>query len=123
VFFIQTWGEAYRTNETESIPGIYAFGSIATPEHEIPMAGYHMYHLLHSNRVYQTLPHATSLFGIDLPPASEQPLFYISVYAAIGLASAVASVLSVTAQYTGALRASRILFKFVLALLIPAGRC
>lgn len=69
----------------------------------------------HSNSVYQNLPRATSVFG-SWPPASENPLFYISIYAAIGLASALSSVLSVTAQYTGALRASRILFKYVLAL-------
>jgi len=78
------------------------------------MTGHQMYHHQHSNNVYQNLPRATSVSG-SWPPASEHPLFYISIYAAIGLASALASVLSVTAQYTGALRASRILFKYVLA--------
>ena len=81
------------------------------------MTGHQMYHHQHSHNVYQTLPRATSVFG-SWPPASEHPLFYISIYAAIGLASALASVLSVTAQYTGALRASRILFKYVLAFFI-----
>ena len=76
-----------------------------------------MYHHQHSNNIYQNLPRAPSVFG-SWPPASEHPLFYISIYAAIGLASALASVLSVTAQYTGALRASRILFKYTLVFFI-----
>jgi len=119
--FFQTWGEAYKTNGTESIPNIYSFQSIVTPEYEIPIAGHQMYHHQHSNNIYQNLPRATSVFG-NWPPASEHPLFYISIYAAIGLASALASVLSVTAQYTGALRASRILFKYILFFL-PVKPC
>jgi hypothetical protein len=115
IYFSHTWGEAYETNGTDSTPRIHAFQSIVTPEYEIPMTGHQMYHHQHSNNVYQKLPRAISVFG-SWPPASEHPLFYISIYAAIGLASALCSVLSVTAQYTGALRASRILFTCVLAL-------
>jgi hypothetical protein len=45
----------------------------------------------------------------------EHPMFYVAIYAAIGLSGALVSVFSVTAQYTGALRASRVLFKYVLS--------
>lgn len=49
--------------------------------------------------------------GINWPSAVEHPLYYVGVYAAIGGISALISVASTMAQYTGALRASRILFK------------
>lgn len=47
-------------------------------------------------------------------------MFYVGIYAAIGIANALASVLSVIAQYTGALRASRILFKKLLETVVRA---
>lgn len=47
-------------------------------------------------------------------------MFYVGIYAAIGIANALASVLSVIAQYTGALRASRILFKQLLETVVRA---
>jgi len=49
---------------------------------------------------------------IEFPNPFQHPLFYLGIYASIGLGSALFSVLSVIAQYTGALRASRILFRF-----------
>ena len=57
-------------------------------------------------------------FGLDLPNVFEHPLFYISVYAMIGLTIAFVGIVSVVAQYTGSLRASRILFKWVPILVI-----
>ena len=73
-----------------------------------------MHHHQHSNNVFQNLPRATSVFG-SWPPPSEHPLFYTGIYAAIGLASALSSVLPATAQSTWALRAARILFRYVVA--------
>jgi hypothetical protein len=76
------------------------------------MDGYPAPHYQHS---YQTLPTTFTFrrFDINLPDALTHPFFYIGIYAAIGLGNALTNVLSVTAQYTGALRASRILFKWV----------
>lgn len=51
-------------------------------------------------------------FGIDWPNAFQHPYFYIGLYTAIGLANALVGIATVTAQYTGALRASRLLFKY-----------
>ncbi|EAU87480.2 ATP-binding cassette transporter [Coprinopsis cinerea okayama7 len=59
-------------------------------------------------------------FGIDWPDASEHPLFYVGVYAGIGMLIALANVLSVTAQYTAALRASRVLFQQLLTSVVRA---
>lgn len=60
-----------------------------------------------------------SPFG-SLPDAHAHPLFYIAVYGAIGLTTASVSILSAITQYTGALRASRILFKQLLVGVVRA---
>ncbi|CAA7263971.1 unnamed protein product [Cyclocybe aegerita] len=112
--WIKTWGEAYK----DSVPSFFSFRTFATPEHEVPMDGYLLHHQqLHPYQNVATMP---TLFGIDWPRASEHPMFYVGIYAAIGLANALANVLSVTAQYTGALRASRILFKQLLVTVVRA---
>ncbi|KAF9230741.1 ABC transporter type 1, transmembrane domain-containing protein [Melanogaster broomeanus] len=50
----------------------------------------------------------------NLPDANEHPLFYVSIYGAIGMATALVSVASTTVQYTGALKASRTVFRRLL---------
>lgn len=55
-----------------------------------------------------------------LPSAKEHPLFYIAVYAGIGFLTALVSILSVVTQYTGALRASRVLFRKLLETVVRA---
>ncbi|KAF7342473.1 ABC bile acid [Mycena venus] len=54
---------------------------------------------------------SSGLFGIKWPSAIDHPLFYVGVYAGIGLT---------TAFYTGALRASRLLFKQLLVSVVRA---
>jgi hypothetical protein len=81
-----------------------------TYEHEIQFDAYLPSH--HHFTFFQSLFTTTKkIFGFDLPNAVEHPFFYIGVYAGIGTATALVGVMSVVAQYTGALRASRILFK------------
>ncbi|KAF9255059.1 multidrug resistance-associated ABC transporter [Marasmius fiardii PR-910] len=60
------------------------------------------------------------LFGIHWPSAHEHPLFYVGIYAAIGLGNVLVNLCSVVAQYTGALRASRALFKQLLEKVVRA---
>ncbi|TFK47824.1 P-loop containing nucleoside triphosphate hydrolase protein [Heliocybe sulcata] len=50
-----------------------------------------------------------------LPSAQNHPLFYVEVYAAIGLALMVINLASRAVEVTGALRASRLLFRQLLA--------
>jgi hypothetical protein len=64
-------------------------------------------HVVHS----QGTPIAHSVFGVKWPDANEHPLYYVVIYAAIGLSIALSSNLSGMTQYTGALKASRTLFK------------
>jgi hypothetical protein len=46
-----------------------------------------------------------------LPSASENPMFYVGVYAALNILGVVFQLTSTALQYVGALRASRVLFK------------
>ncbi|KAF8220884.1 multidrug resistance-associated ABC transporter [Tricholoma matsutake] len=117
--WIKTWGEAYEQNS--SVSALYNFRSFATYEHEIQVDGYLSSHQ-HSNFLQNifTATKNNNTFGIDLPSAVEHPLFYIGVYAIIGLSIALAGVVSVVAQYTGALRASRILFRQLLETVVRA---
>jgi hypothetical protein len=105
--FKQTWGEAYEQNDTVS--ALYNFRSFGGYEHEIRFDSYlpsHQHFTFPS--IFTT---RKTIFGFDLPNAVEHPFFYIGVYAGIGSATALVGVMSVVAQYTGALRASRTLFK------------
>jgi hypothetical protein len=57
---------------------------------------------------------------ISLPSAKEHPLFFVGVYSALGLGSAFLGVLTAIVQYTGALRASKVLFKQLLISVVRA---
>ncbi|KAF8060200.1 multidrug resistance-associated ABC transporter [Lyophyllum atratum] len=114
--WIMVWGEAY--GNSESAPAFYAFRSFATREQEIQVDGYLSSHY-HTNGFHGMFSR-TGRFGINWPEAIQHPLFYIGIYAAIGLAGALTSVCSTIAQYTGALRASRILFRQLLVTVVRA---
>ncbi len=77
------------------------------------MGTYHLTNAIHGLQSPNGLP-------IDLPSAKERPLFYIGVYATLGLGSAFVGVLSAMVQYTGALRASRVLFMQLLVSVVRA---
>ncbi|KAF9471237.1 hypothetical protein BDN70DRAFT_939094 [Pholiota conissans] len=117
--WIKTWGEAYRVNGIKPLPSAYTFNAFASQERS-SMNEYSLHHLHLST--YQTIPTTKGILDINWPNAGEHPLFYTSIYSAIGLASALASVLSVTAQYTGALRASRLLFRYASAITVTVVR-
>lgn len=68
-------------------------------------------YVVHHVHSASTAAARTTAFEINWPDPSEHPLFYVGIYAAIGLANVLVNVLAITAQYTGALRASRVLFK------------
>ena len=80
------------------------------------------HHHLHAYG-YQGLPltiQQKGFLGIEWPDAHERPLFYVGVYGAIALATGLFGVLSSIAQYTGALKASRTLFKQLLVAVVRA---
>ena len=69
---------------------------------------------------HQFTPRSLPSIARVLPLAQQHPLFYVSVYAAIGLSTALVNVLSTATQYVGGLRASRILFKDLLVSAVRA---
>ncbi|KAJ6562715.1 multidrug resistance-associated ABC transporter [Mycena vulgaris] len=108
--WIKTWGSAYG-NSTAMYHSFQFFGTM-NPEY--PMDGSFNFAQVESR--VGPMP----LFNIEWPSAVEHPLFYVGVYAAIGLTTAFVSLCSVAAQYTGALRASRLLFKQLLVSVVRA---
>ena len=74
---------------------------------------YHIPHTIHDLQSPNSLP-------FHLPSARERPLVFIGVYAALGLGSTFVGESSAIIQYTGALRASRVLFKQLLVSVVRA---
>ncbi|KAJ6452441.1 hypothetical protein C8R45DRAFT_1040659 [Mycena sanguinolenta] len=109
--WIKTWGSAYERKGPTLFHSYHSFTSL-NPEY--PMDGSFNFAQVDSPFV------ASGLFPIRWPSAIEHPLFYVGVYAAIGLTTAFVSLCSVAAQYTGALRASRLLFKQLLVSVVRA---
>jgi ABC-type multidrug transport system fused ATPase/permease subunit len=89
-------------------------------ENEALMNGYVPYydHRHYSNNHFHV--NASGLNPITLPDVHEHPLFYVGVYAMIGFATAIVSVLSTAIQYNGALKASRSIFHKLLTGVVRA---
>ncbi|KAL0951671.1 hypothetical protein HGRIS_008350 [Hohenbuehelia grisea] len=110
--WIKVWGEAYESLPLHYLP----FRYFSSADHELLSDGYVP---LHGH--FQS-SHRVDVWRItrEWPRALEYPLYYIGVYAAIGLASGLTTVLAVVVQYTGALRASRIIFEQLLGTVVRA---
>ncbi|KZS94266.1 hypothetical protein SISNIDRAFT_454002 [Sistotremastrum niveocremeum HHB9708] len=124
--WISVWGDAYKDNSTS--PVLYMHSASAVDMEGLaqhPMTNFHIV----KNSDYYSSPVNT---WTKLPSALEHPLFYVGIYAAIGFGGALFNVASNAVQYTGALRASRILFRQLLSSVVfatvrfhdttPAGR-
>ncbi|KAI0308316.1 hypothetical protein B0F90DRAFT_1681863 [Multifurca ochricompacta] len=113
--WIKFWGEAYGNG---TVTTAYAF---TTSSHAIeqqivlnaPLDSHYFTHTIHGLRSFNAP-------SVSLPSAKEHPVFFVSVYAALGLGSAFVGVLSAIVQYTGALRASRVLFQRLLSSVVRA---
>ncbi|KAH7904532.1 P-loop containing nucleoside triphosphate hydrolase protein, partial [Hygrophoropsis aurantiaca] len=104
--WIRTWGNAYGGGSAPPP----TFVSSALTENEALMSGFMPSHDFnhYSNSLYHT---QSSGLLPSLPSAYEHPLFYVAVYGCIGLA---------TALYTGALKASRSIFRSLLVGVVRA---
>ena len=112
----QWWGEAYGKGKVTTA---HAF---TTSSHAIEQQVMTADGLLGSHYLTHTIHGLQSVDVpiMSLPSAKEHPLFYIGVYSALGLGSAFIGVLTAIVQYTGALRASRVLFKQLLISVVRA---
>ena len=98
----------------ESVPNMFpsflpnAYADSEGYEHQFGLAALQPNHMFKSNFV------AATMTSIELPSPYVHPIFYVLVYSAIGLGVALISVAGNLVQLTGALRASRKLFKELL---------
>ncbi|PFH46615.1 hypothetical protein AMATHDRAFT_154310 [Amanita thiersii Skay4041] len=110
--WVKIWGEAYGAVHK----GVFLeLHTLVPSEQGIPHYGY-AYHA-HQQPLFQRVK---GTFSIDWPAASQHPLFYVGIFAAIGIINSFTHVFAVTTQYTGALRASHILFKYLLITVMRA---
>ncbi|KAA1467006.1 P-loop containing nucleoside triphosphate hydrolase protein [Dentipellis sp. KUC8613] len=118
-FWIKVWGEAYGDSGTPALSISFHFTSLSSVEQDVlnegPLTSYHLMHAVHSMHSF-----SAPLFISSLPRAQDQPLFYIGVYAAIGVATGIVRILANITQYTGGLRASRVLFRKLLDSVVRA---
>ena len=57
---------------------------------------------------------------MSLPSPNQRPLYYVAIYAAIGFGGVLVTTLYTIIQYSGAVRASRLLFTHLLSSLVHA---
>ncbi|KAJ7591990.1 P-loop containing nucleoside triphosphate hydrolase protein [Mycena floridula] len=100
--WIMIWGGAYTQDTTLTS---WLFTSSIYAEHHLTLGNFHTTGLA---------------FNIRWPDPNQHPFFYVGIFALIGLVRLVINVSSVAAEYTGALRASRILFKQLLVTIVRA---
>ncbi|KAJ6593252.1 multidrug resistance-associated ABC transporter [Mycena capillaripes] len=95
VLWIKTWGDAYK--ERQNMSDLYSiYRSFMVQAHEVPMDGQ-----ISRFSTFELHPSTTGFLNVDWPSASAHPLFYVGVYAAIGLTTAFVSVCSSLVQMTG----------------------
>ncbi len=101
----QVWGEAYGEALDGSIDSASMFWTAVEQQH--PLDAYN-----HST--------FTEMATTTLPSAQSNPYFYVGIYAAIALSTILVNAIGVAVQYTGALRASKILFDRLLRAVVRA---
>ena len=114
--FVQVWGEAYGSGASSPAP--YTISSFLTPEHELPLDHAYVSAHLPSHHHYGLA--TTRLTEFHWPRAQDHPFFYIGIYAAITFGAALVNISGAITQYTGALRASRLLFRRLLTAVVRA---
>ncbi|KZP25984.1 hypothetical protein FIBSPDRAFT_918282 [Athelia psychrophila] len=110
--WIRQWGNAYGKDYNQTA----VYSAFSAAEHQLALGG------SLSNHHYQHFLRPTDVSTTDynLPRAQDNPLFYVGIYTMIGFMAAATSILSTIVQYTGALRASRLLFKRLLLAVVRA---
>lgn len=95
----------------------YSYNAYAEHQHVL---GDGLSHFHHTTTMVHTPNVSFSASTFTLPSAEENPFFYIGIYALISLSTAFVNIGGVITQYTGALRASRILFDRLLKTVVRA---
>ncbi|KAL1696726.1 hypothetical protein GGG16DRAFT_43160 [Schizophyllum commune] len=112
--WIIIWGRAYGHHAN-----FHQFYSTSTS------SGYDVDQVVFSSNAYP-MHHPLNVSGdvttaeIHWPDANEHPLFYVFIYAVIGVLTAIVNVSAISAQLWGGLRASRLLFRRLLLAVVHA---
>ncbi|KAI0827335.1 multidrug resistance-associated ABC transporter [Trametes gibbosa] len=118
-FWIKIWGDAYGDSPNEFTHfGTYSFRHYAEQQQVLDDGFAHLHHAAVAHGPHARLNPSSP--PSRFPPAQDHPYFYIGIYAAIALSSGLVNISGVIAQYTGALRASRILFDQLLRTVVRA---
>ncbi|TDL21715.1 P-loop containing nucleoside triphosphate hydrolase protein, partial [Rickenella mellea] len=116
--WFMVWGEAYG-NTTEVTSNSYVISAFATHDQDILFPNSAASAGLHPHSHPYTLSRAAKFPG-KLPSAQDHPLFYVGVYALIGVATVIVRLTSSITQFVGALRAARKLFRQLLSTVVRA---
>lgn len=86
---------------------------------------YHHHNLSHTLQSWRASPNVTTATMLEspwhgLPSADEHPLFYVSIFGAIGVGSVMIMIISIVIQMQGSFRASRLLFSQLLGKVVRA---
>ncbi|KAI5116711.1 hypothetical protein M0805_003223 [Coniferiporia weirii] len=113
-YWIKVWGEAYEKGSPVPLTHIFT-SNTAIEQQALFSDAISPHQFTHIHQDFGTA-------GLEdyLPPVHEKPLFYVGIYALIGFSTVLISITSVVTQYTGALRASRLLFKQLLVAVVRA---
>ncbi|KAJ8487830.1 hypothetical protein ONZ51_g3940 [Trametes cubensis] len=117
--WIRIWGEAYSISDQSNYgyaQVAYSRGTYASDQLVVDGG---LSYLPHGPTVQYPHPSLSST-RVTLPPVREHPFLYIGIYAAIALCSGLVNIIAIITQYTGALRASRILFERLLRTVVRA---
>ncbi|KAF8502967.1 multidrug resistance-associated ABC transporter [Gautieria morchelliformis] len=107
--WIKQWGEAY--NHSAAVAHLFYSPSISDGEWEIP---------LHISNAFQKFSLSNTVTSSRLPSANDHPLFYVAIYAAIAFGAVAISILNVSVQYSGGIRASKLIFRQLLVAVVRA---
>lgn len=115
---MRIWGRAYSQGDNGQLFAMSTFTSFVAAENQFVFDGsispYHTHYPL------QSIQSSSNVTITNLPRAQDHPLFYVGIYALIGLATGFTNIMSAIVQFVGALRASRLLFKRLLVSVIRA---
>ncbi|KAF8508697.1 multidrug resistance-associated ABC transporter [Gautieria morchelliformis] len=110
--WIKQWGEAYNHS---AIAHLFYSPSISDGEGEIPL-----HSSAHISNAFQNFSLSNTVTSSRLPSANDHPLFYVAIYASISFGAVAISILNVAVQYSGGLRASKLLFRQLLVAVVRA---
>ncbi|KAF8502966.1 ABC transporter type 1, transmembrane domain-containing protein [Gautieria morchelliformis] len=111
--WIKQWGEAY--NHSAAVAHLFYSPSISDGEGQIPL-----HSSAYISNAFEKFSLSNTVTSSLLPSANDHPLFYVAIYASIGFGTAAISILNVSVQYSGGIRASKLIFKQLLVAVVRA---